>query len=129
MIARHSALDVSLSLSSGDSDGSLQDLFELLRKLSGSVEPEVVHETVAQAIRHRFPQTSRMMVLLRDAKGEWVPDFGWSADGVTDDVMPSRTLVARAVDSRVGFISARCGAGPRERRRPRWFRCDSSSWR
>jgi transcriptional regulator with GAF, ATPase, and Fis domain len=78
---------------------TLRALFEVVRQVSGVVDPGVVLARIADGVLGLCPQARMVAVLLRDAEGRFVPEFARARSGQAA-VQTSEALVKRAVERR-----------------------------
>ena len=79
---------------------TLRSLFQLLRDLSGRVEPQEVLSRIGTAVLERLPQARSVTVLMADGTGEYVPESTRVREAAGPGGPPSATLVRRAVERR-----------------------------
>ncbi len=100
VIARRSVAEAQHVLE-GDIDApALRALFRMLTDLSGRVDPGAVMARIAGAVLDRYGHARAVTILMRDDKGQYVPEFTRVREGDAGGLRPSQRLVQRAIDRR-----------------------------
>jgi transcriptional regulator with GAF, ATPase, and Fis domain len=100
VVARRSVTEAQRVLDADIDAPGLRQLFRLLSELSGRVDPGAVMARIAVVVLERFPHARAVTILLRDDKGQYVPEFTRAREGEGAALRPSGRLVQRAIDRR-----------------------------